>query len=100
MREKPPTGSKNGTPPLRHPSYILAVNEAEGGASGQAGTGVAGVAGVPGVCWLPNDARREVQMRRIGEQLNESFSSTLDESLDSIPFIGESLCVCVCVCVG
>ncbi|XP_076151451.1 rho GTPase-activating protein 21 [Alosa pseudoharengus] len=83
LREKPPAG-KNGPQPLRHPSYILAVNEAEGGAREQTGTGAAGVAGV---CWLPNDTRREMQMRRIGE--NESFSSTLDESLDSIPFIDE-----------
>ncbi|KAG5285441.1 hypothetical protein AALO_G00003400 [Alosa alosa] len=83
LREKPPVG-KNGPQPLRHPSYILAVNEAEGGAREQTGAGAAGVAGV---CWLPNDTRREMQMRRIGE--NESFSSTLDESLDSIPFIDE-----------
>ncbi|XP_062382520.1 rho GTPase-activating protein 21 isoform X2 [Sardina pilchardus] len=83
LREKPPAG-KNGPQPLRHPSYIQAVNEAEGGAAAREQTG-AGAAGVAGVCWLPNDARREVQMRRI----NESFSSTLDESLDSIPFIDE-----------
>ncbi|KAL2097739.1 hypothetical protein ACEWY4_006946 [Coilia grayii] len=82
LREKPPTG-KNGPQPLRHPSYILAVNEE------QAAAGAAGTTGSPSVCWLPNDARREVQMRRIGESLNESFSSTLDESLDSIPFIDE-----------
>lgn len=87
MREKPPAG-KNGPQPLRHPSYILAVNEAEGGPRDQM-TAAAGAAGVTSVCWLPNDARREMKMQRIGEKLNESFSSTLDESLDSIPFIGE-----------
>ncbi|XP_063075731.1 rho GTPase-activating protein 21 isoform X2 [Engraulis encrasicolus] len=82
MREKPPAG-KNGPQPLRHPSYILAVNDDPPGA------GAAGATGSPASCWLPNDARREVHMRRIGESLNESFSSTLDESLDSIPFIDE-----------
>lgn len=78
LREKPPTGK--GTPqPLRHPSYILAVNDTDG--SEPAGGGV---------CWLPNDARREMRMQRLGERLDSSFcSSNLDESLDSIPFIDE-----------
>ncbi|XP_077070598.1 rho GTPase-activating protein 21 isoform X2 [Siphateles boraxobius] len=78
LREKPPTGK--GTPqPLRHPSYILAVNDTDG--SEPAGGGV---------CWLPNDARREMHMQRLGERLDSSFcSSNLDESLDSIPFIDE-----------
>lgn len=82
LRDKPPTGK--GTPqPLRHPSYILAVNDTDG--SEPAGGGV---------CWLPNDARREMHMRKLGERLDSSFcSSNLDESLDSIPFIGKcTLC--------
>ncbi|KAM4556010.1 rho GTPase-activating protein 21 isoform 2-T2 [Fundulus diaphanus] len=76
LREKP-HGGKNPSP-LRHPSYILAVNE-EGADS------AAGVA----ACYLPNDARREMHMRRLEEQHHTSFSSNLDESLDSIPFIDE-----------
>uniref|UniRef100_A0A672T148 Rho GTPase activating protein 21 n=1 Tax=Sinocyclocheilus grahami TaxID=75366 RepID=A0A672T148_SINGR len=78
LREKHPTGK--GTPqPLRHPSYILAVNDMDGSEPARGG-----------VCWLPNDARREMHMRRLGEQLDSSFcSSNLDESLDSIPFIDE-----------
>lgn len=76
LREKPPSG-KNPSP-LRQPSYILAVND-DGGDS------TADVV----ACWLPNDARREIQMRRLGERCNTSCSSNLDESLDSIPFIDE-----------
>ncbi|KAM4551153.1 rho GTPase-activating protein 21 isoform 3-T3 [Odontesthes bonariensis] len=76
LREKPPAG-KNPSP-LRHPSYILAVNDE--GADPSADV----VA-----CWLPNDARREMHMRRLGEQHHASSSSNLDESLDSIPFIDE-----------
>ncbi|XP_034038697.1 rho GTPase-activating protein 21 isoform X2 [Thalassophryne amazonica] len=72
LREKSHSG-KN-TSPLRHPSYILAVND--GGADVVA-------------CWLPNDARREIHMRRLEEQHHTSCSSNLDESLDSIPFIDE-----------
>ncbi|XP_062336466.1 rho GTPase-activating protein 21 isoform X1 [Osmerus eperlanus] len=76
LREKPHPG-KSGHP-LRHPSYILAVNE-EG----------AEPAVADAVCWLPNDARREMQMRRLDEQRQTSCSSNLDESLDAIPFIDE-----------
>uniref|UniRef100_A0A8C5A9L9 Rho GTPase activating protein 21b n=1 Tax=Gadus morhua TaxID=8049 RepID=A0A8C5A9L9_GADMO len=75
LREKPPCGK---TPsPLRHPSYILAVND-----DGDPAAGVA-------ACWLPNDTRREIHMRRLDEQRQASCSSNLDESLDAIPFIDE-----------
>ncbi|XP_066536737.1 rho GTPase-activating protein 21 isoform X2 [Hoplias malabaricus] len=76
LREKPPAGK---TQPLRHPSYILAVNDTDGPEP-------------PGgaMCWLPNDTRREMHMRRLVEQQDSSFcSSNLDDSLDSIPFIDE-----------
>ncbi|XP_077413396.1 rho GTPase-activating protein 21 isoform X2 [Vanacampus margaritifer] len=76
LRPKPPSG-KNPSP-LRHPSYILAVNDDDGVDS------TADVA----ACWLPNDARREMHIRRLGER-HTSCSSNLDESLDSIPFIDE-----------
>ncbi|KAM9719427.1 rho GTPase-activating protein 21 isoform 2-T2 [Menidia menidia] len=76
LREKPPSG-KNPSP-LRHPSYILAVND----------EGTDPSADVV-ACWLPNDARREMHIRRLGEQRHASSSSNLDESLDSIPFIDE-----------
>ncbi|XP_019117772.1 rho GTPase-activating protein 21 isoform X2 [Larimichthys crocea] len=76
LREKPPSG-KNPSP-LRHPSYILAVTD--DGADSTADVAA---------CWLPNDARREIHIRRLGEQHHTSCSSNLDESLDSIPFIDE-----------
>ncbi|XP_028282481.1 rho GTPase-activating protein 21 isoform X2 [Parambassis ranga] len=75
LREKPPSG-KNPSP-LRHPSYILAVND--DGADSTADVAA---------CWLPNDARREIHIRRL-EERHTSCSSNLDESLDSIPFIDE-----------
>ncbi|XP_054623921.1 rho GTPase-activating protein 21 isoform X1 [Dunckerocampus dactyliophorus] len=76
LRPKPPSG-KNPSP-LRHPSYILAVNDDDGADS------TADVV----ACWLPNDTRREMHIRRLGER-HTSCSSNLDESLDSIPFIDE-----------
>ncbi|XP_041805169.1 rho GTPase-activating protein 21 [Chelmon rostratus] len=78
LREKPPSG-KNPSP-LRHPSYILAVTD--DGADSTADVAA---------CWLPNDARREIHIRRLGEQCHTSCSSNLDESLDSIPFIDEPI---------
>lgn len=80
LREKPPSGTNPS--PLRHPSYILAVND---DGAGSAADVVA--------CWLPNDARREIHMRRLGEQHHNSCSSNLDESLDSIPFIGKRIII-------
>lgn len=73
MRDKSPSGHQ--TPqPLRHQSYILAVNDQE--------------AASDTTCWLPNDARREVHIKRI-EERKASGSSPPGDSLASIPFIGE-----------
>ncbi|XP_067418483.1 rho GTPase-activating protein 21 isoform X2 [Emydura macquarii macquarii] len=73
LREKSPSGHQ--TPqPLRHHSYILAVNDQESVSDT--------------TCWLPNDARREVHIKRI-EERKASGSSPPGDSLASIPFIDE-----------
>lgn len=72
---------KSGSQPIRHPSYILAVNETERGAEPPAESNR---------CRLPNNTRQEMHTRKQGDQCKTSFSSDLDDSLDSIPFIGES----------
>ncbi|XP_023367206.1 rho GTPase-activating protein 21 [Otolemur garnettii] len=73
LREKPPSGRQ--TPqPLRHQSYILAVNDQEPGSDA--------------TCWLPNDARREVHIKRM-EERKASSTSPPGDSLASIPFIDE-----------
>ncbi|KAM6214567.1 rho GTPase-activating protein 21 isoform 2-T2 [Rhynchocyon petersi] len=73
LREKPPSGRQ--TPqPLRHQSYILAVNDQE--------------TGTDTTCWLPNDARREVHIKRM-EERKASSTSPPGDSLASIPFIDE-----------
>ncbi|XP_016298878.1 rho GTPase-activating protein 21-like isoform X2 [Sinocyclocheilus anshuiensis] len=71
---------KSGSQPIRHPSYIMAVNEMERGAEPPADSNT---------CWLPNKTQREMHMRKQGDQCKTSFSSNLDDSLDSIPFIDE-----------
>ncbi|XP_058875774.1 rho GTPase-activating protein 21-like isoform X2 [Acipenser ruthenus] len=76
LREKPLSGRP--TPqPLRHQSYIMAVNEPEPEPLSDS------------TCWLPNDARREVNMKRLGEQRKAFGSGSHDDSLASIPFIDE-----------
>ncbi|XP_031225008.1 rho GTPase-activating protein 21 isoform X2 [Mastomys coucha] len=73
LREKPHSGRQ--TPqPLRHQSYILAVNDQETGSDT--------------TCWLPNDARREVHIKRM-EERKASSTSPPGDSLASIPFIDE-----------
>ncbi|XP_077100342.1 rho GTPase-activating protein 21a isoform X2 [Siphateles boraxobius] len=71
---------KSGSQPIRHTSYILAVNETERGAEPPA---------VSNTCWLPNNTPREMHTRKPGDPCKTSFSSNLDDSLDSIPFIDE-----------
>lgn len=80
LRDKSHAGKSPS--PLRQHSYILAVNDDGADATADVAT-----------CWLPNDARREMHMRRIEERHN-SCSSNLDESLDSIPFIGKRINSC------
>ncbi|CAH2282255.1 rho GTPase-activating 21 isoform X1 [Pelobates cultripes] len=73
LREKPPSGRQ--TPqPIRQQSYIFAVNQQE--------------AGSDAACWLPNDKRREVNIKRI-EQKKACGSTSPGDSLASIPFIDE-----------
>ncbi|XP_018413457.1 PREDICTED: rho GTPase-activating protein 21 isoform X2 [Nanorana parkeri] len=73
LRDKSPTGRQ--TPqPIRQQSYIFAVIDQE--------------PVTDTTCWLPNDARREVHIKRI-EQKKASTSSSPGDSLASIPFIDE-----------
>uniref|UniRef100_A0A4W5JS78 Rho GTPase activating protein 21 n=1 Tax=Hucho hucho TaxID=62062 RepID=A0A4W5JS78_9TELE len=76
----------SGPQPIRHPSYILAVNDTDLETPTEVGT-LAAKRGSGG--WLSNDIQRDVTMRRLGEQHKASCASNLDDSLDSIPFIDE-----------
>lgn len=73
---------KSGSQPIRPHSYILAVNETPGGAERSPNSNA---------CWLLNDTLQEMHMRKVGDQCKISLSSNLDDSLDSIPFIGKRL---------
>ncbi|XP_058153797.1 rho GTPase-activating protein 21 isoform X3 [Dasypus novemcinctus] len=73
LREKPPSG-RAAPQPLRHQSYILAVNDPEPAPAA--------------TCWLPNDARREVHIRRL-EERKAAGAGPPGDSLAAIPFIDE-----------
>ncbi|XP_062336016.1 rho GTPase-activating protein 21-like isoform X2 [Osmerus eperlanus] len=75
----------SGPTPLRHPSYILAVNDHEGGAAARPPSRVLEAGG----SLLAGEAQGEGQGRRLADQRKASWSSNLGDSLDSIPFIDE-----------
>uniref|UniRef100_S4R8R0 Rho GTPase activating protein 21b n=1 Tax=Petromyzon marinus TaxID=7757 RepID=S4R8R0_PETMA len=72
LREKPPLGRP--APPLRHPSYILAVDAQEAGLH-------------PG--WLPTDRRKGFHREVEQEAVNKVGETPASSSLAAIPFIDE-----------
>ncbi|KAM3860655.1 rho GTPase-activating protein 21-like [Diretmus argenteus] len=82
---------KNSGPyPIRHPSYILAVNDNDGAETRSKSPPLVKTGSAEGgLCWLPNDTPREMHIRRLGDTRQISGSNNLDDSLDSIPFIDE-----------
>ncbi|KAI5611103.1 Rho GTPase activating protein 21a, partial [Silurus asotus] len=66
--------------PLRHPSYIQAVNDGAGRAEKLSKTPK---------CWRSHDAVQDGYKQWFGEEYQLSGSGQLHESLDSIPFIDE-----------
>ena len=87
-----------GLLPLRPPSYILAVNDLRGASSSsssppcssQMGRSCPAIGGTGKQTYLPADSRRELLGRRLGEARRVLGSNDLNDSLDSIPFIGEN----------
>lgn len=66
--------------PLRHPSYIQAMND---------GAGRTEKFTKMSKCWRSSDAMPDGYRQRLEEEFRPSGSSQLHESLDSIPFIGK-----------
>ncbi|XP_054478965.1 rho GTPase-activating protein 21 [Anoplopoma fimbria] len=81
---------KNSGPPhIRPPSYVLAVNDNQGGVSHKSPPLVKAGSADGAMCWTSNDSFREMHLRRFGDTRHKSGSNNLDDSLDSIPFIDE-----------
>ncbi|XP_028288271.1 rho GTPase-activating protein 21-like isoform X4 [Parambassis ranga] len=78
----------SGSAHVRPPSYVLAVNENQGGPHKSPPLVKAGSAD-GAMCWMFNDSYREMHLRRLGDTRQKSASNNLDDSLDSIPFIDE-----------
>ncbi|KAF7660201.1 hypothetical protein LDENG_00286000 [Lucifuga dentata] len=82
---------KNSGPyPIRHPSYILAVNDTERGNTHLKSQPLVKTGSAEGgLYWVPNDSHRDMHLKRLGDARQTSGSINLDDSLDSIPFIDE-----------
>lgn len=73
----------SGGPHVRPPSYVLAVNDRA--AAHAAPPLVKAESADRVMCWTSSDSWREKHLRRL-----KSGSDALDDSLDSIPFIGKT----------
>uniref|UniRef100_A0A8P4KIC8 Rho GTPase activating protein 21 n=1 Tax=Dicentrarchus labrax TaxID=13489 RepID=A0A8P4KIC8_DICLA len=82
---------KNSGPPhIRPPSYVLAVNDNKRGATHKSPPLVKAGSADGAMCWTSNDSFREMHLRKLGDTRRKSGSNNLDDSLDSIPFIGKT----------
>uniref|UniRef100_A0A3Q4AKR1 Uncharacterized protein n=1 Tax=Mola mola TaxID=94237 RepID=A0A3Q4AKR1_MOLML len=79
----------SGTPHVRPPSYVLAVNDNQRGVAHKSPPLLKAGSADGAMCWISNDSCRERHQRRLGETRLKSGSNNLDDSLDSIPFIDE-----------
>lgn len=85
---------KNSGPPhIRPPSYVLAVNDNQRGVTHKSPPLVKAGSADGAMCWMSNDSCRERHLRRLGDTRQKSGSDNLDDSLDSIPFIGKTALV-------
>ncbi|XP_047667143.1 rho GTPase-activating protein 21-like isoform X4 [Tachysurus fulvidraco] len=77
-RDKTKKSGPSQSGPLRHPSYIQAVND-----------GAGRVENITKKCWGSRNAVQDGFTHWFGEEYKPSGSGQLHESLDSIPFIDE-----------
>ncbi|TNN35289.1 Rho GTPase-activating protein 21 [Liparis tanakae] len=91
---------KNSGPPhIRPPSYVLAVNDDQGAGTGEPPPLVKAGSADGAVCWTSDGGGggggfRETRPRRLGDARQKPGSDNLDDSLDSIPFIGKAALAC------
>lgn len=81
---------KNSHSHVRPPSYVLAVNDNQRGVTHKSPPLVKAGSADGAMCWRSNESCREMHLRRLGDTRQKSGSSNLDDSLDSIPFIGKT----------
>lgn len=78
----------SGLQHVRPPSYVLAVNDNQRAATHKAPPLVKAGSADGAMCW--SDSCRERPFRRPADTRHKSGSNNLDDSLDSIPFIGKT----------
>lgn len=82
-RDKTSTGAQP-------PPYASAVNDRRREAMDRAPPLVKAGSADAAMCWPSNESCREMHWRRLGDSRQKSGSSNLEDSLDSIPFIGKA----------
>lgn len=80
----------SGTAHVRPPSYVIAVNDNQRGVTHKSPHLVKAGSADAAMCWTSSDSYREMHLRRLGDTRQKSGSNNLDDSLDSIPFIGKT----------
>lgn len=86
----------SGLPHVRPPSYVLAVNDNQRAVTHKSPPLVKAGSADGAMCW---NSCRERSLRRPADTRHKSASNNLDDSLDSIPFIGKTLLVCSELCL-
>lgn len=79
---------------IRPPSYVLAVNDNQGTVTHKSPPLVKAGSADGAMCWMSTDNCREIHLRGLVDTWQRSDSNNLDDSLDSIPFIGKSALIC------
>lgn len=85
---------KNSGPPhIRPPSYVIAVNDSQRGMTHKSPPLVKAGSADGAMCWMSNEGCSDMHLRRLGDTRHKSGSNNLDDSLDSIPFIGKTVLI-------
>ncbi|MEQ2214748.1 hypothetical protein XENOCAPTIV_018654, partial [Xenoophorus captivus] len=80
----------SGVACARPPSYVLAVSDKQKELTHKSPPLMKAGSADGTMCWVSNESCREMHLRRLGDTRHKSGSSNLDDSLDSIPFIGKA----------
>lgn len=93
------TNKTSGQAHVRPPSYVLAVNDNQSKVTRKSPPLVKAGSADGAMCWMSNESCREIRFKRLGDTRQTSGSKNLDDSLDSIPFIGKTAHISACITV-
>lgn len=91
------TNKTSGQAHVRPPSYVSAVNDNQSKVTCKSPPLVKAGSADGAMCWMSNESCREMRFKRLGDTRQASGSKNLDDSLDSIPFIGKTAHISACI---